>query len=194
MSSKWIQTWNGYSFDLLEPRPQDINIEVIAHALSNQCRFGGHCSRFYSVAQHSVWVSHECEPENALWGLLHDATEAYLGDVVSPLKKMREMAGYRDIENKIHQTIAQRFSLPINIPRDVHDADCRVMVTEAYQLMQPMNQEWQKQIEKKEIRQASWAPWYTKLRADSRENSWILTPDEARRAFLERYWQIKVYW
>ena len=74
------------------PNPDDIRIEDIAHALSNQCRFAGHAREFYSVAEHSVHVSQLCLPEHALWGLLHDASEAYLVDLPRPLKLLPEFA------------------------------------------------------------------------------------------------------
>src|SRR5579872_2947230 len=83
----WIQTASGLEFPLFEPRLDAINIEDIAHGLSMICRFTGQCARFYSVAEHSVHVSHLVPREDAAWGLLHDAAEAYLGDVASPLKK-----------------------------------------------------------------------------------------------------------
>lgn len=83
-----INTFSGIEFDLLNPNPNDIDIEDIAHELSMLCRFNGHCKEFYSVAEHSVYVSYEIDEEFALIGLLHDAAEAYLGDVPTPLKKL----------------------------------------------------------------------------------------------------------
>ncbi|MEM9149127.1 MAG: hypothetical protein AAGB19_01555 [Cyanobacteria bacterium P01_F01_bin.3] len=80
----WIQTFTGKAFWPLEPDPELICIEDIAWALAHQSRYSGHCDRFYSVAEHSLWVSGQCSPEHKLWGLLHDASEAYLSDVVRP--------------------------------------------------------------------------------------------------------------
>jgi uncharacterized protein len=95
----WIQTYTGKQFWPLSPLPEDIVIEDIAHALSMQCRFGGHVRTFYSVAQHSVHVSLLVEPQYALWGLLHDAAEAYLVDLPRPIKKFSEMGLlYQEIE------------------------------------------------------------------------------------------------
>src|SRR5271165_7548492 len=83
----WIQTYTGRVMYPLDPRPEEINIIDIAHALSNLCRFTGHVRTFYSVAEHSVRVSQHCDPKDALWGLLHDASEAYLADMSRPMKR-----------------------------------------------------------------------------------------------------------
>jgi len=83
-----VATVSGVYVDILSPDPASINIEDIAHALAHQARFNGHLPQFYSVAAHSVLVSHLIDPDLALAGLLHDAAEAYLGDIVSPLKRL----------------------------------------------------------------------------------------------------------
>ena len=80
-NGSWLQTYTGIQFWPLDPRPEEIDIQDIAHALSLLCRFNGHCQRFYSVAEHSVHVSTILAPEFGLWGLLHDAAEAYLSDI-----------------------------------------------------------------------------------------------------------------
>ncbi len=77
----WIQVRSGRKFHPLDPRPEDVDINDIAHALSNLCRFTGHCTDFYSVAQHSVIASQIVPPASALAALLHDASEAYMGDI-----------------------------------------------------------------------------------------------------------------
>src|SRR5712664_1181267 len=82
----WIETFTGHAFYLLDPRPEDILIEDIAHALSQACRFTCHTRRFYSVAEHSYHIAVLCEKEYKLGGLLDDAEETYLGDMNRPLK------------------------------------------------------------------------------------------------------------
>jgi len=114
MSEKnsFIQTYSGRKFKFYNPDPDSVCIEDIAHALSLTCRFGGHTSRFYSVADHSVnvarllaWEGHSIPTIQA--GLLHDSAESYLGDVVTPLKKM--LPAISDMEKCISSVILQRF-------------------------------------------------------------------------------------
>lgn len=126
----WIETYTGRRFYVTEPRAQDVCLEDIAHALSMLCRFTGHVREFYSVAQHSVHVSHICAPEDALWGLLHDASEAYLGDLNRPLKYSPGIEGYRVIERLVGNAIAEHFGLDKKEPVSVKAADVRMLVTE----------------------------------------------------------------
>lgn len=106
-----IRTWSGRTFNLLDPDPASVSIKDIAHALSHICRFNGHSNRFYSVAEHSVLVAHamlDNDPQaNLLTGLLHDAAEAYLGDVTSPLKQLLQPA-YGMLTNRVEGAIAKR--------------------------------------------------------------------------------------
>src|SRR4051812_31750950 len=86
MPEPYIQTYSGTEFWPLSPKAADVKLIDIAHALSNKCRFAGHCREFYSVAQHSVLVSRQLPDEFKLWGLLHDAGEAYFADIPNPIK------------------------------------------------------------------------------------------------------------
>jgi len=140
----WIQTFTGRQFWPLDPRPEEIVIEDIAHALSMQCRFTGHCRDFYSVGEHSYWVSKLCKPENALWGLLHDASEAYLQDMAKPIKRLPEMQGYRDVEKIAQETICLRFGLAMARPDDVSLADKQMLAIEARDLLGPLHPEFSK--------------------------------------------------
>lgn len=129
----WIQTYTGKRFHYEDPRPQDIDILDIAHALSMLCRYAGHTSRFYSVAEHSVLVSREfARRDLALAGLLHDATEAYCADVPRPLKKLLPV--YRHFEDGLWQVIAAKFDLEPELPSAIHDIDTRMLITERPQL------------------------------------------------------------
>lgn len=116
-----MQTHSGAQFYPFDVRPGDFDIEDIAHALSNQCRFAGHTREFYSVAQHSVLVSNEVERlfgkshpmcvEWSLLALLHDAPEAYIGDLVRPIKETAAMAPYRLLDHEIGTVLAEQFKL-----------------------------------------------------------------------------------
>ena len=121
--SNWIVTISGRRVDPLAMRPEDIDIGDIAHALALLNRFTGHTTRPYSVAEHCVRVSWLCRPEHALWGLLHDASEAYLADIARPVKQRDEFVFYRLAEARLTQTIAQVFRLPEQVPDGVHWAD-----------------------------------------------------------------------
>lgn len=137
----WVQTYGGRSFWPLDPRPTDIFITDIAHALSLLCRFGGHCCVFYSVAEHCVLMSRQCaDPYDKLWCLLHDASEAYIGDMVRPLKRM--IPQFQDIEHKIDRIIFQRFGLFGNIPTHIKTLDNRMLMTEAEVIMLAPPKTW----------------------------------------------------
>ncbi len=132
----YIYTYSGQKFFPLLPELEKILILDIAHALSNICRFTGHVKSFYSVAQHSVLVSLDCPPKLALAGLLHDASEAYLCDVSSPVKKLDSMKTYREVEEKLQAIIYSKFGVPFTTPPPkVHDSDVRVYRTEVENLM-----------------------------------------------------------
>ena len=131
----FISTFSGLQFWPLDPDPEKILIEDIAHALAHQCRFGGHAWKFYSVAEHSVYVSRLCQPEHALWGLLHDASEAYLVDIPRPLKLLPEFAAYRAAERQLQRIIAERLGLPPEQPASVTEADDHMLWIEAHSLL-----------------------------------------------------------
>lgn len=147
----WILTYTGIKFYPMDPRIEDICIEDIAHALSNNCRYTGHCSTFYSVASHSLLVSLVCDPKDALHGLLHDASEAYIADVSRPLKKQPIMDGYRETEDIIQRAVYKRFGLSPIMPASVKVADERALFTEKRDLFKPLNDDtWGMGIENTE--------------------------------------------
>jgi len=140
----WIQTFTGRKFDLIYPEVEDVVIEDIAHALSMKCRYNGHCKEFYSVAEHSVRVSLMLElekqtPEVQFFGLMHDAAEAYLPDVPSPLKHLPEFGFFRDVERGLETTIAAKFDLPIFKHPVVDWADKQIVFGEMARLMSPLH-------------------------------------------------------
>jgi hypothetical protein len=129
----WIQTYSGRKFHPFDPNPDDISIDDIAHSLSMICRYTGHCRRFYSVAEHSVYVSRLVPKEVAMWGLLHDAAEAYLSDVARPVKPHLPL--YKEIEESILQCIAKKFELSYPMPPSIKVADNAMLNDEGWQLM-----------------------------------------------------------
>jgi 5'-deoxynucleotidase YfbR-like HD superfamily hydrolase len=139
--SAWICTYTGRKFFPLDPNPDDISIMDIAHALSNQCRFAGHTLRNYSVAEHSIYVSKLCDPQDALDGLLHDAPEAYLVDLPRPIKNSPGFEAYHVAERDVHYAVSKAFGTKEVIPVSVHFADIHLSYTEARDLMSP-EQQW----------------------------------------------------
>lgn len=147
----WICTFSGNRFWPLDPRAEEIDPVDIAHALSLQCRWTGHVRTFYSIAEHSCRVADaiykSMKPSGhrimaTLWGLLHDASEAYLCDVARPVKVSPEMAPYREAERRLELTIAQRFNLPTTMPDVVKHFDEVLLVTEARDLMASFDNRW----------------------------------------------------
>ena len=140
---RWCQTFTGGQFWPLHPRPEDVKIEDIAHALSQVCRFAGHSIWPYSVGHHSLLVSANCRPENALVGLLHDAPEAFVGDMVTPLK--RDMPTFEAAERGWALAIGDAFGLGeqlVALPADVKEADVRALMTEKRDVMSTCSHPW----------------------------------------------------
>lgn len=155
-----MQTFSGRFLRPLEPDPGEIQLTDIAHALSNICRFGGHTREFYSVAQHSVLVSRraaalaadslgaaplsfrlELGRNAATLGLLHDATEAYIGDAIWPLKRTSDWEAFRAVESRLELAVLERFGLARLADKEsdvwdfVKQADAEVCLAEARDLM-----------------------------------------------------------
>lgn len=135
----WMQTYTGRKFWPLDPRAEEVEIEDIAHGLALQCRYAGHCLRFYSVAEHSVLISRWLagqghDAEMCLWGLLHDAGEAYVLDMIRPLKG--SMPEFRAVEQRVLNAVTERFRMYPVMPAAVKNADNRILVDEKRQNMQ----------------------------------------------------------
>lgn len=136
-----IQLRSGQYFNLLQPNLEVLTVEDIAHALANTCRFGGHVREFYSVAQHSVMTSWQVPLSMKLDALFHDASEAILVDMPTPVKAL--LPEYRVLENTIQLAIAKKFGAAHPKPHAVEMADKRMLATERRDLMPSCTAEWE---------------------------------------------------
>jgi len=132
-AGSWMQTYSGGQFWPLDPRPDEVTATDIAHALSMQCRYNGMSRRFLSVAEHCVLMSLAVSPANALPALLHDATEAYVGDMIRPLKA--HMPDYVAVEHQVAWAIGERFGISPVLPGEVAEADTRILLDERAAVM-----------------------------------------------------------
>ena len=153
-----IITYTGKVFDLLEPKPEQVCIEDIAHSLAYQCRYTGHTRKFYSVAQHCVLMAETPDlPGDPLAKLLHDADETYIGDIARPWKALllvevpqkepaRSKSRFpsignpepvRRFEQKIQAVIGEALGTDLTYSAEVKKADIRMMATEVRDLMPP---------------------------------------------------------
>lgn len=140
LRGSWMQTYTGRKFYPMDPNPDEVDGEDIAHALSLLCRYNGHVDRFYSVAEHCVHLSYAVPRKDALWALLHDATEAYVGDMIRPLK--HHMPDYRAAEERVMLAISRRFKIGSVMPDSVGDADNRILLDERRILMRSAPDRW----------------------------------------------------
>ena len=156
-NDNWIQTYSGNRYWPLSPRAKDVDIKDIAHALAMSCRFSGHCVKFYSVAEHSCHVSDACEDIDKLWGLLHDAAEAYVTDVPRPIKPF--LTNYKEIENRNMNAIVHKFNLlPFKIPESVKKIDTAILADEQKQVMNPSEHAWYLPESPLDVRIEFWEP------------------------------------
>jgi hypothetical protein len=163
-----IETYTGGRFRPFDPRPADVQLLDIAAGLAHTCRFGGHCQQFYSVARHSLHVSQEFDdPRLQLFGLLHDAGEAYLGDIPRPVKA--ELDRMERVEASIREAVWTAFEVDPPTASEwerVMAADDRLLAYEADRL----------------LADGSWAETAPDLGYDLRESS----VDGVRDRFCER--------
>jgi uncharacterized protein len=151
-NATWIQTFTGLAFDLADPKPEQVAIEDIAHALAMVPRYAGHCRFHYSVAQHSVMVASivaATDPALTLAALLHDAAEAYLGDWSSPLKALMRQADHEqapcvgtnqvplELEERVERVIGMRFGVDLSRNPLIKAADLVALATEKRDLFGP---------------------------------------------------------
>ena len=142
----WIQTYTGRAFHFADFTTEDLCIEDIAHALSMECRYGGHCAWHYSVAQHSVHV-HDALVDLGLddltlrQGLLHDSPEAYIKDIPRPLKETLGH-GYKALDQAIWHAICRRYNMPTVMAPIVKEVDLRLALDEKEYLLSSPDKEW----------------------------------------------------
>lgn len=153
-----FMTYSGAWVNPLHMHSRDVHISDIAHSLANTCRYGGHSQTFYSVAQHSIYVSYLCDSEDVRHGLLHDAAEAYFGDIIRPIK--RQLEGIEQLELSILNVIEEAFGL-------VPSAGLRPSVKQADEIMLEL------ELENLHYR-------YTGKMV-------CMSPDQAKQEFLNRY-------
>ena len=175
--SNWVSLHSGRRFYFEEPNREPLRIVDIAYGLSNTCRFGGQCHRYYSVAEHSVRASLIVPPEFAREALLHDMAESVLGDIPRPLKAL--LPDYRGIELNVEWWLRLQYDLAPEMPLTVHNADMIMLATER-ELLLPSSvgsDGWECL--------AGYAPLPGGLGIDY---GW--TPDRAVQLFMSRYAEI----
>ena len=141
----WIQTYTGKKFSLVDPQPEDVDIVDIIAALGNIVRFNGHCRKNYTVLQHSVQVAELCPPILRFAGLMHDAGEAYYGDITRPQKiVLNELSNGRISEwmKRIDRVVAIAFNLTFPTPLAIKHFDNIMLATEARDLMTDPPEPW----------------------------------------------------
>ena len=166
----FIQSRSGRYINLLEPDSGLFCIEDIAHALSHICRFCGHSREFYSVAQHSVLTSRLVPEDDAMAALLHDAAEAYIGDITTHLKRL--LPDYQVIEQRMESAVFAKFGVAYPLPKSVKHADLVMLATERRDLMTVDESSWWAGIE-------GITPASFQISPES--------PDKAKQSFLERF-------
>lgn len=137
-----INTYTGKQFDLLDPKVEMIDLTDICESLSKQCRYNGHIKQFYSVAEHSYRVANIVSDRSKPWALMHDAAEAYIGDIIRPMRlAIKSVSAYGiDLSKNIEGLIAYRIREKFNIEFDqtIHDevdkADNILIATEGRDL------------------------------------------------------------
>lgn len=181
--SEWIQTYTGRKFEFFNCKPEDLAIKDIARALSHICRFTGHVKQYYSVAQHSVLVSEQAK--NPFLGLMHDASEAFIGDMSRPLKhSLGKTSRYHDADHHITRAMELRWRqlgvVTAEDKDDLKNVDMRMLVTEAYDLLEGgPHPGWQINQQTHPRYEFTITPWH---------------PEEAMQRFLLRFQQLSGEW
>lgn len=159
-----IRTYSGQYVNVFDPDPSTIMIEDIAHALSFQCRFGGHMEEFYSVAQHSLNCSFSADPDQQFAALMHDASEAYLLDIPRPIKS--RLSNYKEIEDNLMKVISEIFKFQYPFHPNIKYIDDQML-------------------------QLEWDTLILKKKSDIR--LFPFTPSLAKKSFLERFHDLGIH-
>lgn len=173
----YIETYSGIKFEFLDPKPEQFNIVDIAHSLSMNCRFTGHCRMFYSVAEHS-WNAARMlfglPKEIQLAALLHDASEAYITDIASPVKQ--HLPDYINIEHNIERALFDKYGLEYPMHPAIKVADRAMLSTEAHYLLLSKGNDWT----------GVWGV-HGRPKVDHTYKPIGMEPKQARSLFLEKY-------
>jgi len=152
----WILTNAGKHFNFEAPNAKDISIHDIALSLSRTCRYNGHCNRFYSVTDHILNGREHIDPKLLKYWDLHDAEEAYIGDIPTPLKKMLGPE-FKAVQQAVHKAICERFDLNPDFAPEVKENDLRMLLAErevlfeAKHLAEPWNIDYSIKLDDLEI-------------------------------------------
>lgn len=181
MSENWIGLLSGAKMDYDNPGESDVTLDDLASALSNICRFSGHLPCFYSVAQHLVNTSRLVSPEYAYDALMHDTAEAFTNDLPTPLKWSLPI--FKELEVKIESAMSERFEFNYPYPSEVKAADTTMLLLEK-KYVKLDDREWPNyapldpEFESLVLPKVDLKPWQ---------------PVRAKREFLERYAQLRVF-
>lgn len=177
-----IQTFTGVIFFPLDPRAEEVNLEDVAHALSNKARFTGHTRKLYTTCEHSYRVSKHLESQgaslmNQYIGLHHDDSDAYLPDIPTPLKYMPEFAWFREVEKKVEAVCYEKFGCVVEDYSPIKNSDIVLLLTEKRDLMPAKNGNWKHAYTQEAIP----APYFIE--------PW--RPEEAEARYLDRHFYLQ---
>ena len=191
---RYIQTASNLRVYPAHSSEEDFYIGDIALGLGNVCRFAGQIAEWYSVAEHCVPGSYQAErafgPNIAFEFLLHDAAEAYMGDLASPFLYM--VPDYEVLRDRIQNTIQSRFLIPQGKTPECHEIDVKMLVTEARDLCNPENKWWEEDHFPKPYRYPLYliGPLNSTDPPAAMPGSRFWSPQRAREKFINRYTEL----
>lgn len=171
-----IELLNGKMFDFMNPDPDAMSIEEFAHVGSNICRFAGHVRYFYPLTQHLLNTSLIVAPGHEKPALLHDKSEGYTNDIVTPLKIQVPL--FKEIETKIEAGESARYGVPYPFSPEVKLADLQMLAIEKH-ILKPSSSHWAI------LDGIEWEHLLDRVIMSP------MTPDMAKRAFLQRWEEVR---